>query len=124
MSQVSRVVLTIPAEPSFLRLVRMAASDAGARAGFDFEAIDDLRIGIDELCHRLLADDDAMATITLETTDGTVVATGEGSASGVNDPSEISAAIVAAVTDEHEFGDRDGRAWFRLVKRGGVPARG
>lgn len=122
MPAVSRVVLTFPADPSFLRLARLTAADAGSRAGFTFEEIDDLRIGIDELCHPLL-DGDGTATITFETADGSVVALGEGSAPGAAKPSEISTAIVAAVLDEHAFGDRDGHAWFRLVKHGTVPGK-
>jgi hypothetical protein len=120
MPAVSRVVLTFPADPSFLRLARLAAADAGSRAGFTFEEIDDLRIGLDELCHRLL-DSAGTATITFETSDGSVVASGEGSAPGAAEPSEISSAIVAAVADEHEYGDRDGKAWFRLTKHGTTP---
>ena len=116
MSTVS-VSLTFPADPSFLRLARLAAADAGSRAGFTFEDIDDLRIGIDELSHRLLGGVGTV-TVTLDTSEGTVEARGEGSAPGTDDPSEISQAIVAAVVDEHSFGDRDGHAWFRLVKRG------
>jgi hypothetical protein len=117
MTPVSRVVLTLPADPSFLRLARLAAADAGTRAGFNFEEIDDLRIGIDELCGRLF-DGVGSATITLETSEGTVEASGEGSTSGAAEPSDISQAIVAAVVDEHSFGNRDGHAWFRLVKHG------
>jgi hypothetical protein len=120
MPVVSRVVLTFPADPSFLRLARLAAADAGSRAGFTFEEIDDLRIGLDELCHRLL-DGTGTATITFETSEGSVIARGEGSASGNGEPSDISSAIVRAVTDEHEFGDRDGHAWFRLTKHGMAP---
>ncbi len=123
MPAVSRVVLTFPADPAFLRLARLAAADAGSRAGFTFEEIDDLRIGIDELSHRLL-DGEGTATITFETSDGSVVALGEGSAPGTGEPSEISIAIVDAVTDEHSFGDREGGAWFRLVKHGTVPGKG
>ncbi len=119
MPAVSRVVLTFPADPSFLRLARLAAADAGSRAGFTFEEIDDLRIGLDELCQRLL-EGSGTATITFETSDGTVVALGEGSAPGNAHPSEISSAIVTAVTDEHEYGDHEGHAWFRLAKRGAV----
>jgi hypothetical protein len=111
------VSLTFPADPSFLRLARLAAADAGSRAGFTFEDIDDLRIGIDELSHRLLGGV-GIVTIVFDTADGTVEARGEGTEAGTDNPSEISQAIVAAVVDEHAFGDRDGHAWFRLLKRG------
>jgi hypothetical protein len=117
MPSVSRVVLTLPADPSFLRLARLAAADAGARAGFNFEEIDDLRIGLDELCGRLF-DGVGTATITFEVSDGCVAARGEASNVTSLEPSDISQAIVEAVVDEHSFGNSDGRAWFELVKQG------
>lgn len=109
------VTLSFPSDPSYLRLARLAAADAGARAGFTYEEIDDLRIGVDELSQRLLAAG-GHVTITFATTSGSVEAHGEGSAPGRADPSAIALAIIRAVVDEHAFGDADGRAWFRMLK--------
>jgi len=37
----ARVVVTMPADPTFLRLARLAAADAGTRAGFTVEDVED-----------------------------------------------------------------------------------
>jgi serine/threonine-protein kinase RsbW len=48
------VVITIPAEPRFIRLVRLATSGMASLAGFDVELIDDLKIGVGEICATLI----------------------------------------------------------------------
>ncbi len=49
----STMTITIPADVRFFRPVRLAVGGLAALAGFDVEAIDDLRIGVDELCAAL-----------------------------------------------------------------------
>jgi anti-sigma regulatory factor (Ser/Thr protein kinase) len=116
------VRLAIPAAPEFLRLARLAAADVASRAGFSFEDIEDLRIGVDELCHLLMApgteDDQLQLTFTLQPE--TVTVEGEGPSRNTGDPvvvqSELSQTIVTAVVDEHEV-SRDGSTLrFRLKK--------
>ncbi|MDA8267601.1 MAG: ATP-binding protein [Actinomycetota bacterium] len=48
------VELAIPAKAELLSLARMTVAAIAARANFDFEEIEDLRLAIDELCSRLL----------------------------------------------------------------------
>lgn len=48
------VRLEVPPSAEHLRVVRLVAAEAGARAGLDVEATDDLRIAVDELCHVLV----------------------------------------------------------------------
>jgi len=116
------VRLAIPAAPEFLRLARLAAADVASRAGFSFEDIEDLRIGVDELCHLLMApgteDDQLQLTFTLQP--DTVTVEGEGPSRNAGDPvvvqSELSQTIVTAVVDEHVV-SRDGSTLrFRLKK--------
>ena len=59
-------MLTFPAHPTFLRLARLCAADSGQPVGFSTEEIDDLRIGVDELCHYLLTGS-GLVTITVTT---------------------------------------------------------
>ena len=47
------VTLTVPADVRYFRSVRLATGGQGTMVGFDIEAIDDLRIGVDELCAAL-----------------------------------------------------------------------
>ncbi len=59
-----QITISFPGTPAFLRLARLTSADAGSRAGFDYEDIDDLRIAVSELCS-LISDADG-ADITLE----------------------------------------------------------
>lgn len=45
--------LVVPADVRFFRPVRLAVGGLATLVGFDIEAIDDIRIGVDELCGAL-----------------------------------------------------------------------
>jgi len=103
------------------RQARLAAADAGSRAGLTFDEIEDLRIAVDELCHSVMrADGSGTVELVFELDDEGLVVGGVGppiEPGGESKPSELSRTIVAAVVDEHDL-DRDGDALhFRLVKR-------
>jgi anti-sigma regulatory factor (Ser/Thr protein kinase) len=49
------VALTLPADPAVLRVARLAASGLASIGGFDLDEIEDVRIGIDELCTAMVA---------------------------------------------------------------------
>ena len=113
--------LIIPGRADFLRLARLAAADAGSRAGLTFDEIEDLRIAVDELCHSVMrADGSGTVELVFEMDDEGLVVGGVGppiEPGSESKPSELSRTIVAAVVDEHDL-DRDGDALhFRLVKR-------
>jgi len=42
--------LEVPTTPDLLRLVRVVASGLASRLGFSIDAIDDIRLAVDELC--------------------------------------------------------------------------
>ncbi|HXW38636.1 MAG TPA: ATP-binding protein [Acidimicrobiales bacterium] len=44
------VEVSIPAQPELLSIPRLAAAAIAARAGFDLEEVEDLRLAIEELC--------------------------------------------------------------------------
>ena len=44
------VRLEIPVDTRYVRIVRLVARGVGSTAGFDIEAVDDLRISVEELC--------------------------------------------------------------------------
>ena len=44
------IELSIPAVPELLSLPRMTAAAVAARAGFDVEEVEDIRLAIEELC--------------------------------------------------------------------------
>jgi len=114
------VSLIVPARPEYLRLVRLAAADTGARAELSIEEIDDLRIAVDELTYALIGDDplDVMLTLRYAASPGLVEIEGTIPAPDVPvDVSGLSKSIIGAVVDEHEILDIDGTRGFRLVKR-------
>lgn len=50
----SPVRVVLPSEPQYARIARLVASGMGTLAGFDLDAIEDLRISIDELFVELI----------------------------------------------------------------------
>jgi anti-sigma regulatory factor (Ser/Thr protein kinase) len=119
--QAVEIRLIIPGAPEFLRLARLAAADAGSRAGLTYDEIEDLRIGVDELCHTVMRTDGiGVVTLAFRLLGDGIEVEGEGpplDAGGEAKPSELSRTIVAAVVDEHEL-DREGdKLRFRLSKR-------
>jgi anti-sigma regulatory factor (Ser/Thr protein kinase) len=113
--------LIIPGAPEFLRLARLAAADAGSRAGLTYDEIEDLRIGVDELCHSVMrSDGSGVVTLAFRPRPEGIAVEGEGpqlDADGESKPSELSRTIVTAVVDEHDL-SRDGdKLRFRLFKR-------
>jgi hypothetical protein len=111
------VTIVVPAQPEYLRLARLASADAGSRAGFGYEEIDDLRLAVSELCHLLLGDG-ARETMTLEfaTDPGRVVVNGHATKPGMAIDDGLAQTILAQVTDEYTIADSpDGRR-FRVTK--------
>jgi serine/threonine-protein kinase RsbW len=114
----ARVVVTMPADPSFLRLARLAAADAGTRAGFTVEDVEDLRLAIDELCGPLMNGRRGTISLTFLAIDGRVDIEGRGPAPQ-EEPAyaDIGDAIITAVVDEHEIQTAGGMQSFRAMKR-------
>jgi serine/threonine-protein kinase RsbW len=110
--------LEFPATPDFLRLARLASADAGSRAGFDVEEIDDLRIAVSELCHLVSPTDGDAGTVSLTFTllDDGVEVDGHGPGTPEGDL-ELSRRIIGAVVDDHELDDGPDGGRFHLVKR-------
>jgi anti-sigma regulatory factor (Ser/Thr protein kinase) len=109
--------LGIPAAPEYLRLARLAVADVGARAGWSYEDIDDLRIAVDELCYAIGAGaEHGRLTLVYRVSESSIEV--EGSGEGTTPlaaPGELARAIIAAVVDVFEL-DVDGRS-FRFTKR-------
>ncbi len=117
MDDAARVVLTMPAQPRFLRLARLAVADAGTRAGFTVEDVEDLRLAIDELCGPMMVGD-GQIVLTLYSSDGRVEIEGSG-AEPPEPPAypDIAEAIIDAVVDDHSIVTTDGTRTFSAIKR-------
>jgi serine/threonine-protein kinase RsbW len=72
----SPVIVTAPARPEMVHVLRAVASSVAARLDFPYDDIDDLRISIDEACAQLLTvggEDDTL-TLRLSTAKGGIEA--------------------------------------------------
>lgn len=117
------IKIELPAAAEYLRLARLAAGDMGARAGFRYEEIDDLKIAIDELCHAItVGEAAARLAIVFEVSDRQLEVTGSCERDG-SEPSlsELAAAILAAVVDTFDVDAESGVSRFRFVKTVGSP---
>lgn len=112
-----QVTITFPGTPEFLRLARLTSADAGSRAGFDYEDIDDLRIAVSELCALIAGTPGGHLTLAFSVEAGGVTVDGRAEPGSLVD-NELSRAIVEAVVDEFELTTPDdGATTFRCVKR-------
>lgn len=113
--------LLIPADTEHLRAARLVAADAGRRADFDYEDIDDLRIAIDELCHCLMRVSDGPISLTFAVAEHRVTVEGRAAAGApaVSPPLDpFSEAILHSATDRFELETDTPHVRFAFDKRG------
>ena len=116
-----QISITFPATPAFLRLARLTSADAGSRAGFDYEDIDDLRIAVSELCGLISGSPSGDITLRFQIGEGVVDVEGH-AAQGTLVENEFSRMIVDAVVEGLEL-QSDGEATtFRCTKRSSTSA--
>ena len=117
------LTLTIPAASEHVRLARLLAGGLAAQSNFDVDAVEDVRIAVDEGCHGLIGDRSGMGAITLTCSaiDDVLriegLADAELSAGREPEYAELSEAILDAVVDTHELFVRDGCLGFVVTKR-------
>ncbi len=116
MDEGPRITITFPGTPDFLRLARLVSADAGSRAGFDYEDIDDLRIAVSELCALITGPPGGNVTLGFDVEDGGVTVVGQSSPGSLVD-NQLSRTIAEAVVDDLELTSEDATASFRCAKR-------
>jgi serine/threonine-protein kinase RsbW len=116
---VPQITITFPGAPEFLRLARLTSADAGSRAGFDYEDIDDLRIAVSELCSLLGGSSESVLTLEFDVAPGRVEVRGQADPGALVD-SDLSRTIVDAVVDGVRLTATDGTARFECTKRANV----
>lgn len=119
----AHVELVIPGDPRFLRVARMAAASVATVGGFDVDAVDDLRIGVDELCSLLLDQGDGDLTLRFSVTRSRLVVNGRCRARHdlpEGGRSTLAQQILAVVADRYEVAVVDGDLVFVLEKRSGA----
>ena len=126
-----RIELTFPARGDLIVLARLVTSAISARAGFDIEELEDLRLAVGELCLLTLQGHDARyGDLRLELSvlgDAIGVqctlehaAPADETQADEDESSLLSQQILDALVDEHGRESQDGsvRAWLRK-RRGG-----
>jgi anti-sigma regulatory factor (Ser/Thr protein kinase) len=126
-----RVQLTFPARGDLIVLARLVSSAVSARAGFDIEELEDLRLAVGELCLLTLQGSDAQhgnlcPEMTVRGDAIEVTSTHEGAAAGestdpeADESARLSEQILDALVDEHGRERQNGlvRAWLRKRRFG------
>jgi hypothetical protein len=126
-----RIQLTFPARGDLIVLARLVSSAVSARAGFDIEELEDLRLAVGELCLLTLQgcdaqhgdlrldftvrEDDIEVFSTLERAEAVETTEPEADESAL-----LSEQILDALVDEHGRERQDGsvRAWLRKRRIG------
>jgi serine/threonine-protein kinase RsbW len=116
------VRLTVPASTAHLRLARLVAAGVASMGDLDYDAIEDLRIAVDELCTLLVQVSPPGSSIEIgyRLDDGRVLVeaqvVGVAIADGTMPPvvPELTRQILGAVTDRFELWSRGGTAGFML----------
>jgi anti-sigma regulatory factor (Ser/Thr protein kinase) len=122
------VELSIPSNTEFVTLARYAAATVAARADFDLETIEDLRLAVDELCAAVGAfGQDSSIRIELVRHGGVVRVTcwsesnGGGPSPSVDgdwQPGELAVQLLGALADRHGFEHRHDRpcGWLEIER--------
>jgi serine/threonine-protein kinase RsbW len=119
----SPVRLVIPAHARFLRLARLTAAGIAGDSGFGLEAIEDLRVAVDEVCAILIegaADSAELELVYRSTADGLVI---EGSCPNPGkepDLHPVARELLAMTADDYSVYATGDVVSFRLLKRRAV----
>jgi hypothetical protein len=117
-----RVSLTIPNNPSYLRLVRLVAASTAADLGFSYEEIEDLRIVADEVVNLVMEHTlpDSLISIDLFTGGPELRVEGSGAARELSGPptlDPLASEIVRALVATHSVVEIDGRVEASFCSR-------
>lgn len=113
------VRLIFPAEARSLRLARLVAAGVAGEAGFSIDAIEDLRVAVDELCAVLIdgAGPEAEVTVSYSVVgDGVVVEGGCTNRAASTELHVVARELLAMTTDEYTVDKAGDLVTFRLVK--------
>ncbi|MCA1833805.1 MAG: ATP-binding protein [Actinomycetota bacterium] len=119
------IIVQIPARPEFVHVLRSAVASVAARLDFTYDAIDDLRIAVDEACAHLLGVSPVASKMTLRMTpdghDLVVLAFTDAEPQAWPPPGAkqtLAWQVLSALADEVVF-EREGLGpALRLTKRG------
>ncbi len=114
------ITLVVSASNDYISFARLTATQLAAKIGFDFDAIEDVRIAVSELCGTLIACAAPEADLQLEYAADNASLTVSGHAAiapgATLTPDELSDQVLAAVTDSYGYETVDGFASFRMTR--------
>lgn len=117
------VQLVIPASPRYLRLARLTAAGLAGDLGFRVDAIEDLRVAVDELCAAIISGTppEAELELTYRESAETLVVDGCCRSRTSNAPElhGVARELLNMLADEYSIGAVGGHRKFRLVKHAG-----
>jgi hypothetical protein len=119
----AEIEVSVPADPVYIRVVRLAASGVASLVGLDVEKIEDLKIAVDEMCSTLIevGKGTPLRITFTPPVDGT--STFRVDVEALVDPGagrderrfELSRTILGAISDEHELVvDDDGSSRYSM----------
>jgi len=118
------VRLVIPASARYLRLARLTVAGLAGDLGYPVDAIEDLRIAVDELCAAIIdrASGDTKLELVYREVDGGIVVEGACVATSAAPPElhGVARELLNMLADDYSIGAVDGRRTFTLSKRSGV----
>lgn len=121
------IAIVIPARAEFLHVVRTVVGSVSVRANLTIDAIEDLRIAVDEACAQLLVAHGSTVTVTITPRGDSievVCATDAEVASWPPDGVQhtLAAQVLHGLADEVSW-ERDGEGPAVRVTKRGIPAR-
>jgi hypothetical protein len=122
---ITRIALSVPAEQSYLRTVRLVTADAAERAGFLADELDDARIAVDELCHALMCAAEGAISLSFRCTPHSLVVDGSAPMSDGPGPLELpplAALVVGQLAADYLLTEVDHSVAFSLHLVGGRQA--
>ena len=116
------VLITVPARPEFLHVVRTVVGSVAARNDLTIDAIEDLRIAVDEACAQLLIARGTELTVRLEPTSVGVQATCSTNADVPRWPPDgvehsLASQVLQGLADNVAWERMDGAPAVRVAKR-------
>ncbi len=114
------ITLVVSATNDHISYARLQTVAVAGKIGFDFDAIEDLRIAVSDLCGAVIACAAPASKLELDiraTAGGLTVAGRVPLAEGAQlEPDELSSQVLAVVTDSYEYAVADDVVSFRMTR--------
>ncbi|MEY2470025.1 MAG: serine/threonine-protein kinase RsbW [Actinomycetota bacterium] len=115
------VTLVVSAANDNISFARLTAVQVASKVGFDYDAIEDVRIAVSELCGTLITAAVAGSELTIvcrgDSTGLTITGRAPAPEAGVTlEPDELSEQVLDAVTDQHDFSCDGAEVQFSMFR--------